>query len=206
MAEVLLVTAGWVHPPYLGRVWLRKALAQLPGYSFAHASSLESATQLGLSRYAAMVLYFHHPGKILAGPALDTFREYVARGGGVLALHSATASYKATAPYFDILGGRFTGHGPVHGLEIRPAIASDPIFSDVPPFTITDELYLHDLAPDLRVHFLADHQGKPVPVVWTREYGKGRVCYSCPGHRAASMRHPAVQGILRAGLQWVVGS
>jgi type 1 glutamine amidotransferase len=123
-------------------------------------------------------------------------------GGGVLAVHSATASYKPTRGYFEVLGGRFTGHGPVEEFEIRPARDDDPIFSGIPAFIVRDELYLHELWPDIDAHFYADHQGKPVPMVWTRTLESGRVCYVCPGHRSASMQHPAVREILRRGLQW----
>ena len=134
---------------------------------------------------------------------LEAFGAFVKNGGGVLAVHSATASYKPTRGYFEILGGRFVGHGPVQPFEIRPARNDDPIFKGIGTFTVEDELYLHELQPDIDARFYAYHGGKPTPVVWTRTVGGGRVCYVCPGHRSASMRNPAVREILKRGMRWV---
>ena len=203
---VLLVLAGWVHPPYRGRLLLKRVLRELSGFSFDEVSSLAEAVSCGLAGYRAAVLYYHHKSAVLTDGQIGAFRTFVGRGGGVLAVHSATASYKATPAYFEILGGRFVGHGPVGPIIVQPAEAADPIFGGIGPFTVRDELYLHELQPDIRVHFTATYQGKAEPMVWTREVGAGRVCYLCPGHRAASMRVPAVQEILRRGVHWVCGT
>jgi type 1 glutamine amidotransferase len=118
-------------------------------------------------------------------------------------VHSATASYKSTRGYFDVLGGRFIGHGPVEAIKVRPAAPTSRIFAEVPAFTVHDELYLHELWPDIEVHFTARHGDNDVPVVWTRTVAAGRVCYSCPGHRSASLKDESVRSILRLGLQWL---
>jgi len=203
MKKVLLVLAGLVHPPYRGRQWLKQTLAELPDFAFDEVTSLAEAALRPLSDYDALVLYYHHRDDALSAAELTAFREFVIAGGGVLAVHSATASYKRTPAYFEIVGGRFIGHGPVEPIEIRPSAPDDPIFAGIPAFTITDELYLHELQPDLHIHFETTHKGEAAPMVWTRTVGSGRVCYACPGHRSASMREPAVQEILKRGLQWV---
>lgn len=69
-----------------------------------------------MERFAALVLYFHH--KTLSPAALTRLEAYARQGGGILALHSATASFKDCLPYFDILGGRFIGHGKVEPFEM----------------------------------------------------------------------------------------
>ncbi len=195
--------AGWVHPPYRGRLWLKRALAAEPGYSFDEVTSLSEAARRPLASYAALVLYYHHRDAVLAAHELGALRSFVDDGGGILALHSATASYKPTAAYFEILGGRFIGHGPIGSIAIEPADAADTLFGGIPPFTVLDELYRHQLQGDIRVRFHGAQDGERLPVVWTREQKGGRVCYLSPGHRAASIRHPAVQEIARRGLRWV---
>lgn len=203
--RILLVSAGWFHPPYRGRVWLRRALEDLPGCSFEAVSSLAAAVRRPLSEYRALVLYYHHKRAVLTEAQLAAFRAFVAAGGGVLAVHSATASYKNSPGYFGVLGGRFSGHGPVTTMEVRPLPQADSIFGGIGAFGLTDELYVHDLQPDIQVHFDALHEGRALPVVWTRSFRAGRVCYVCPGHRSASMRHPSLVEILRRGLRWVCG-
>jgi type 1 glutamine amidotransferase len=205
MQKILLILSGWVHPPARGRLTLKQTLAELPGYSFDEASSLAEATPV-LSAYKAVVLYYHHPKAALTDVELASFRSFVNDGGGVLAVHSATASYKSTPGYFEILGGRFTGHGPIEPIDVKPLQTDGGTFSGIPAFTVRDELYLHELQPDIEVHFAAEHRGESVPVVWTRNVGRGRVCYLCPGHRSESMRHATVRQIVQRGMKWVSGA
>lgn len=203
MKHVLAVSSGWIHPPIRGRNHLRETLHALPGYRFDEVATLAQAVDRGLPRYDALVLYYHHRDDALTDAELHAFRNFVENGGGVLAVHSATASYKKTPAYFEVLGGRFIGHGPIEPIAIRPSRHEDPIFAGIPHFSVKDELYLHELQPDIRVHFETTHKGKSAPMVWTREQGAGRVCYTCPGHRSASMRVPEVVEIVRRGLAWV---
>jgi type 1 glutamine amidotransferase len=196
---VLLVTGGLWHPPLAGRAALFQALGALDGFTFGRLRSLEQLPA-GLEQVAALVLYYHH--KRLSSRALGALEAFVGNGGGVLAVHSATASFKDARRYFEVLGGRFTGHGKVASIRIEPVVGKDAPFGGIEAFTVTDELYLHDLQPGIRVHFSAAGPGGAVPVVWTHRFGAGRVCYCGPGHRAASMRHPVYQEILRRGLLW----
>jgi hypothetical protein len=101
------------------------------------------------------------------------------------------------------LGGRFISHGAVEQIRVRAAVDTTGPFEGIDDFTITDELYVHEAQPDLRVHVSAAYQGRQVPLVWTRTHGAGRVCYACPGHTTASLQHSAVQELLRRGLKWV---
>jgi len=199
--DILLVTSGVFHPPYTGRMALHRALGQLDRFGFRHVPSLERLPE-GLDKYSALVLYYHH--KTISDAALTRLEDYVAAGGGVLAVHSATASFKDSLRYADIMGGRFSGHGPVESFEVRSKRYD--IFRGIEPFTLRDELYLHELQPGIDVHFMAMHGNGETPVVWTNLYKKGRVCYVEPGHITGSLKHPAVQEILRCGLKWVCGA
>jgi uncharacterized protein len=196
--NILLVTDGFIHPPFAGRRALQLALTQLDGFSFRHVRSLEQLPA-DVHSYSALVLYYHH--KTISAAALDRLDSFVQNGGGILAIHSATASFKDQPHYFEMIGGRFTGHGPVENFEVKRL--RDDVFGEIGNFTVKDELYLHELQPGIDVHFAAQHAGQAVPVVWTFRYGQGKICYAVPGHTAQGMKHPALQEILRRGLQWV---
>jgi type 1 glutamine amidotransferase len=177
---------------------LHRALRQLKDFSFDHTSSLEKLP-MDLSALSALVLHYHH--KTISTAALAKLDQYVKQGGGILAIHAATASFKESLPYFEILGGRFIGHGPVEEFEVRRV--RDDIFGGIENFAVRDELYIHELQPEIEVHFTAQLEGQEVPVVWTYRYGKGRVCYAVPGHTTESMRNSTYQKILQRGLMWV---
>jgi type 1 glutamine amidotransferase len=200
--QVLCVFDGWVHPPVTARHELQSALSQL-GYQLKRVRSLETLQEMDLTPYCGLALYYHH--KKISNQALSALDNYVSSGGGVLAVHSATASFKESNGYFQILGGRFKSHGRVETFEVTPVAPQSGIFAGIPAFQVRDELYVHDLSADIKTHFTTVYQGQPVPVVWTRLHGIGRVCYACPGHRTAIFRKPAYQKILRRGLDWVCG-
>lgn len=202
--EILLISAGYTHPPLKGRNILRGILQEFLGEKADSVRTLEQAAKRGMGRYKAVVLYFHHKSAVLPVPVLSAFDSYIRSGGAVLALHSATASYKKNPGYFDILGGRFIGHGPVETFEIKPAETAPGPFTGIEDFSVTDELYLHEHSAPIQTHMVTEFQGKQVPMVWTREHGSGRICYLCPGHRAESLEHPAMNKLINRGLNWVL--
>lgn len=193
----LLVSSGIFHPSLLERFWLRRALAALPGVRLQRAASLEALPRLALDSFQVLVLYYHH--ETVSPAALEALDAYVREGGGLLAVHAATASFKEEMRYFDILGGRFVEHGPVESFAVRP-VDGDPVFGDVPPFAVRDELYHHEMVADVRVRLVGGIED--VPVVWTRQHERGRVCYCMFGHTVSAVRHPQVQEVLRRGLAW----
>lgn len=200
--KIVYVNAAFFHPPWLGRLSLARLIASQRQWQLVQAHSLESLTSMDLSSVAALVLYVHQ--QTLSAEALSRLDKFVGEGGGLLGVHSATASFKTSAHYFEIIGGQFSGHGPVQSFTLTPTAQVEPAFAQVGAFTVTDELYLHDMRADVQVQFESIYNNKPVPVVWTRGYGEGRVCYACPGHRSATMTNPAYREVIVEGLRWVV--
>ena len=84
-----------------------------------------------------------------------------------------------------------------------PTTLQESVFGDIPTFSAKDELYRHEYDPDNQIHFYTPVGNEREPVVWTRRYSQGRVCYFALGHTISSMRHPHVWQILQRGLDWV---
>jgi len=200
MKKILLVTDGVFHPPLTARMALRKTLVGLDGFKFQHVRSMEKLLN-NLGGFSAIVIYVHH--NKISDTALKKLDGFVSNGGGILGVHTATASFKRQTHYFEILGGRFTGHGPIESFEVSRV--KDEIFGDIGDFVVKDELYIHELQPGIETHFTAKHEGKDTPVVWTYHYGQGNVCYAVPGHTTATMRNETYQKVLQRGLAWVCG-
>lgn len=179
------------------------SLSALPGYRFHRTASLENLPDTVAEHYAAIVLYIHR--QQISATALERLENFVGQGGGLLAVHSAAASFKREQRFTQLLGGRFVGHGPVQRFTVQPSLEQDPVFGRVREFQVQDELYRHEWDAGNRIHFFTSAAGSQAlePVVWTRQYQMGRVCYCSLGHRAAVLRHPAVSAILNRGLAWV---
>jgi type 1 glutamine amidotransferase len=174
----------------------------MPGYHFQRAASLEGLP--ARSPVGAIVLYMHQ--ETISAAALEKLDSFVRQGGGLLAVHAASASFKGESRYFEILGGQFVEHGPVESFEVRPAEPQSDLSAGIPPFSVTDELYRHAYDPGNHIHFTTTVGDEREPVVWTRNHGSGRVCYCSLGHTLDAMRRPEVWQILQRGLAWACSS
>jgi type 1 glutamine amidotransferase len=203
MIPILYVSSGLVHPSLLARLVVQRALAASHRFAISQVPSLERLPLMNLDDFQALVLYIHH--KTISENALNCLERFVHRGGGLLALHSAAASFKTEPRFHALLGGRFDRHGPVETFSVQPGLVEDEIFSARGLFALHDERYLHKLVGEVRVHYASLSGGDPEPFVWTLRHGAGRVCYCAAGHILDGVRHPAVQRILIEGLTWAAG-
>ncbi|MBN1883734.1 MAG: ThuA domain-containing protein [Deltaproteobacteria bacterium] len=201
--RVLAVSAGLIHPNCAARGRLRRIIEGIPDIQAAWTGDVADLAALDGGGYDGVILYFQR--KTIDDETLDALDRFVTGGGGLLAIHSASASFKEVPRYFDILGGRFVTHGKIEPFTVRRTDKAAPFFSVTDPFTVTDELYIHRYDNDVTVHYAAEAPNGPEPVVWTKEYGKGRICYLSLGHRAGIYREEAVRRIIVEGLLWTLG-
>jgi len=221
-SQLLCITGGVVHPSLFARMALVSWIRRLPTTRIHLLHDLDAILRTRLERYSAILLYFH--ASKVSEESLAALDTYVAEGGGLVAIHSASASFEEHRAYSAILGGRFLQHGVIAPYTVRQtrkagafagggpssgrsdnARRSAHLAPDFPPidsFTIRDELYVHEYDPDNFVHFVVDTEDGPEPVVWSRLHGKGRVFYLAAGHRTDTLRHPAIRNILRYGIRW----
>ena len=152
------------------------------------------------------------------------FYSWARNGGGVVALHSASANERGRKEWREFLGGAFSYHYVKHQSvpfthvdRAHPAIAclpADYVWED-------DEIYLNN--PDTRVvHPLlvldwkdvleesrkGDGAGCPPcgghVLEWCRDYGRGRVFYSALGHNPKDFAKPEfLEHILQAA-RWTM--
>lgn len=151
------------------------------------------------------------------GYKLDPIREkaleqFVDNGGGLVAIHCASASFGNSQTWFRLTGARFAGHyKSLHKLNVKISDPKHPIMNGVEPFTIVDEEYNHNFAKvDIKV--LAEFKerpegskGKNNDIVWTRDVGKGRVFYTALGHGPEAWATPAWQKMVLQGICWAAG-
>ena len=103
-----------------------------------------------------------------------------------------------------------TGHGARHSFQVRFADRAHPIAQGLEEsFWQTDELY-HSMRmmPGAKVLASAlDEEkykgtGKAEPILWTVEYGRGRVFQTVLGHNIAAMQSPGFKATLLRGSEW----
>jgi len=131
----------------------------------------------------------------------------VRRGGRLLGLHATNSAIDAAAagqprifrtpeamPEFSaLLGNRFLAHPKIAPFLIEPVEADHPLVAGVSSFETVDEIYVSQLAPDLRVlldvgytgacpGFETAHGEGRHPVLFSRPEGAGSVTYFTLGH------------------------
>jgi type 1 glutamine amidotransferase len=132
----------------------------------------------------------------------QALRDYVARGNGLLAIHSGTAGYTETPVLRALLGGVFVSHPPQCLVTVEPH-AFHPLTAGSAAFTARDEHYvmaLDDAQADLFLTTRSEHGAQTAG--WTRREDAGRVCVLTPGHNLEVWLHPAYQALIRNGLTW----
>lgn len=140
----------------------------------------------------------------LAGPTEGALRDYVRAGGGLLAVHSGTASYKDVAPVRAVLGGVFLSHPPQCEVTLESCAGHSLTAGIAGSCTVVDEHYqmaLDDAQANVFLHSRSVHGVQPAG--WTRTEGRGHVCVLTPGHNLAVWLHPSFQRLLTNALDWV---
>ncbi len=103
-----------------------------------------------------------------------------------------------------------TAHGRRHSFTVRFVQPDHPIAAGMPPsFTATDELY-HDLRMHPSARILATAfsavetggTGEDEPVLWTVEYGRGRVFHTTLGHDLNALVEPGFVTTFARGTEW----
>lgn len=139
-----------------------------------------------------------------------SLRTFVAQGGGLIALHTATICFDDWPEWGTIIGGSWrwgVSSHPPHGPVSAQIVADHPVVAGLPgTIELHDEVY-GDLSLHDDVEVLAEAKrdigDAAQPVLWTHRYRAGRVVYDGFGHDAASIRHPQNARVLRQALRWV---
>ncbi len=103
-----------------------------------------------------------------------------------------------------------TSHGDRHTFKVEFRDTAHPITRDLGDFFwATDELY-HNLKMTESVHVLATAFSRPEtrgtgedePILWTVDYGKGRVFQTVLGHDLVAMAEPGFEATFARGCEW----
>ena len=145
--------------------------------------------------------------------------KFVDNGKGFFSLHGFCCADQTWMPEMrDLLGGVLAHFGTpdtkvkVAKFPLRIANTDHPITKGVSDFEHEDELYYYlQTRGELKPLVVATYEGKDWPVLWTRSYGKGKVCVSVFGHcgfrpdAKDPLEHKPFQRLVVQGIAWVAG-
>lgn len=136
-------------------------------------------------------------------------------------------AFRQQTEYQFMTGGQWVSHpgGGQARYLVRIGPSASPITEGLRDFHVTSEQYYMHVDPGVRVlatthvatgaasgdGYVPEAQeavdagrtdGVPMPVTWTKRYGKGRVFYTSLGHAAAVFDIPEALTMVRRGLMW----
>ena len=130
--------------------------------------------------------------------------EFVEHGGAFLNLHNAMGLYPAGGPYLNLVGGRYTGHGPLERFRVEVVDRSHPITRGVADFSVADEQHTPEFEA-AKVQLLLRNRsddGRVAAAGWVHEPGRGRLCHLANGHTRESLLNSEYQRLLRNAVNW----
>jgi hypothetical protein len=139
----------------------------------------------------------------------EGFRAFLRRGGALLASHTAPICFDDWPGWGDVVGASWrwgrSSHPPLGPARVEVRGDAHPVTeSVVAEFEVIDEIYGHlDVRPDVEPLAWGTAGDGHHPVLWTREFGGGRVVYDALGHDEQAFGVPAHQQILRQAVRWL---
>ncbi len=200
--QVLLLGDDGHHQPF-DRADQVRAPLRARGIDLHWTTSLDALSPTGLTGFHVVLVYANHP--TIGRAQEQALLAFVRAGGGLCAVHSASACFANSPAWFDLIGARFQRHGTgTFGTEL--ADPAHPLLRGFTGFTSWDETYVHDRHnPDrtvLEVRVDGEHRE---PWTWVRRAGEGRVFYTAWGHDQRTWGNPGFHDLLARGIRWAAG-
>jgi type 1 glutamine amidotransferase len=199
--KVLFVTGGGYHdfenlPPILVSL-----LDTTGDFEVTLTKDLSELTKL--DPYDA-VMFYTQGGELTRAQERGLW-DFVDKGGGYVGIHCATDSFKDSDKYWQLTGGRFTGHGSgTFQVKIVQGGPVPQITRGINDFWITDETYNHEFHKKSFVQVLA-RRADNEPVAWVQQQNEGRVFVTGLGHDKHAWGNEGFQRLVVSGLYWAAG-
>jgi type 1 glutamine amidotransferase len=137
----------------------------------------------------------------------DAFEAHLARGRGLLALHTATVCFDDWTSWGDLVGAHWdwerSSHPPPRPSTIRVRTGEHPIVDGVSDFEVVDEIYSYLNCREVTPLMTSMRRGEEQPLLWVRPSGGGHVVYDALGHDERSIGHPCQAAIIRQSAAWL---
>jgi len=180
-----------------------KLLGLAEGVTVETAQRWPSQDQLASAN--VIVFYSNNPDWNAARSLeLDAFLN---RGGGLVYIHYAVDGQNHCDELAERIGLAWRGgaskfrHGPLN-LKLQP----HEITAGMENVEFVDESYWALIGSEKNIQLLASgvEEGKPQPLIWTKEHNGGRVFVSIPGHYTWTFDDPMFRLLLLRGMAWSV--
>ena len=211
MKKALFVCGGWAgHEPFQCAEIISKEL-EPEGYSSDIVDTLDVFLDAEKLQTYDVITPVWTMSKI-DKEQFEGLRDAIASGIGLAGWHGGMAdSFRDSVDYQFMVGGQWVAHpGNIIDYKVNIGDSEHFITQGLNDFQMHSEQYYMHVDPSNEVlattTFSDDYhnwiKGVVMPVVWTRQWGKGKVAYSSLGHVAADFDVPEAREIAKRCLLW----
>jgi hypothetical protein len=206
MKKALIVWGGWDgHEPEAVSKILATALSD-EGFEVEVADTLEAFEDEEKLKGLDLIVPEWTMGEITP-EQLNPVLAAVESGVGIAGLHGGMGdAFRQSTQWQFMVGGQWVAHPGGADVTYEVEIVSDhAIVADIEDFEVTSEQYYMHVDPNndvLAVTYFQKFGTAPVPVVWKRTWGQGRVFYSSLGHDAEVAAQEEPLTIMTRGMKW----
>ncbi|MDF1574887.1 MAG: ThuA domain-containing protein [Bacteroidales bacterium] len=212
---------GYVHENIAASVAALENICAREGILTEWSDQPSVFTGENLKRFDALVFSNSNNEGFDTDEQRKAFQEFIRRGGGFAAIHSANATERDWPWYWALVGGKFLRHPPYQEFDVLVCDSTHPSTRHLPArWTVRDECYYsYQLNPDIHVLLNVDLNtiedmekkkypgetfGHLFPLCWCHEFEGGRQWYTALGHDSQFYEDPLFVEHLRGGLLWIL--
>ena len=168
------------------------------------------------------VIVFYTTGELpLSDAQKRALLDWVKSGKFFMGLHSATDTFYKWPEYGEMIGGYFNKHPWTENIDvtIKTEDRAHPVTRHLPEaWSMKEEIYqIKDFIGRDKAHVLVSLdqtktdmnrpgvEAKDFPLVWWRDYGKGKVMYNAMGHRPDVWAKDWYQMMIVNAIKWGTG-
>ena len=226
--ELLIITSNHVgHDWRATTTELRKILDETGLFNVHVTEDFSGGTSETLKPYDVVLLNYRSPkpNNRWPAPAEEALTQWVRSGKGIVVYHFALSAFEGWEDFERMAVATWRPdhgqHSPRHDFQVSVVDASHTIVGGLGNgFSILDdELYTNLKSVDTEQrHIIATAYDDPEfykdklkvlfdddrtsPMLWTREWGKGRVFVTALGHDLKAMQNPGFRKTLARGAEW----
>ncbi len=152
-----------------------------------------------------LIVFYYTMGDI-SDSQKNGLLNHISSGKGFVGVHSAADSFRECPEYRAMVGGHFVMHPHYRDYQVSVIDTEHSITEGLVEFMVSDEQYILEYDSGVNVLASALWKGSAMPVVWTKNWGKGRVFYLALGHDPVACRHSAFGTLLERGALWASAS
>jgi type 1 glutamine amidotransferase len=230
--QVLIVTGNQVsHDWRATTAELRKMIEDSGKFEVRVTEEFRGATADTLKPYDVVLVNYaaRKPEHRWPAPTEQALVDFVRSGKGIVVYHFTLSAFDGWEDYERMVTGTWRPgngqHSPRHDFEVTVLDKQHPIVQGLgDSFPIADdELYanLRTVEPEQRRVLAAAYddpqfykdtsrilppEKRDSPMLWTRQWGKGRVFVTALGHDVKALQNPGFRTTLVRGLEWAAGT